>query len=321
MAEHNVGQGGVSVVPGSTQGIFPQWLGFYYATVASNADPLGLGRCQLNIPQVLGMAVSTWAWALTTPFINRGNGGPGHDGRHHGHAGGHATSVGTVVAVTFLGGDLSNPAYLLLTTSVTTVTTPVVPGGGTSGGTTTGGTTTGGTGAGGTAGGGTAGGTTGALTVTTSSLPGAVVNQAYSATLAATGGTGSGYAWSLSVGSLPSWATLNASTGVIAGNSGRDRDRELQCQGYRFRRQRRHPGTVPDGGSHGNRFDQPVLGRERFLDRRLQRRLHRLQPQQHVLGPGLAGRDRDFRADQLKQKARTTPPPTSPSVTATRTWP
>ena len=210
MPESAIGAGGVSVVPGSTQEVFPQWLGMYYATVSSSADPLRMGRCQLRIPQVLGTEVSPWAWALTTKTLA----GPFY--RHCCRVD-QPPAVGTAVAVMFLGGDLSQPAYMLLTTSATTVTTPVVPGGGTSGGTTTGGTTTGGTGAGGTAGGGTAGGTTGALTVTTSSLPGAVVNQAYSATLAATGGTGSGYAWSLSVGSLPSWATLNASTGVIAG--------------------------------------------------------------------------------------------------------
>ena len=67
MPESAIGAGGVSVVPGSTQGVLPQWFGMYYATVANNADPLGLGRCQLNVPQVLGTEISTWAWALTTP--------------------------------------------------------------------------------------------------------------------------------------------------------------------------------------------------------------------------------------------------------------
>ena len=52
--------------------------------------------------------------------------------------------------------------------------------------------------------------------VTTTSLPEAVVGQAYSATLAATGGT-SPYTWSISAGALPGWASLNSSTGEITG--------------------------------------------------------------------------------------------------------
>jgi Putative Ig domain len=55
------------------------------------------------------------------------------------------------------------------------------------------------------------------LTVTTTRLPGATVSSAYSATLAATGGTGAGYTWSVTSGALPSWATLAPSTGVISG--------------------------------------------------------------------------------------------------------
>jgi Putative Ig domain len=63
----------------------------------------------------------------------------------------------------------------------------------------------------------TGGGGSSPLQVTTTSLPGASTGTAYSATLTATGGTGTGYVWSIFSGSLPSWATLNASTGVIAG--------------------------------------------------------------------------------------------------------
>ena len=52
--------------------------------------------------------------------------------------------------------------------------------------------------------------------ITTTSLPAGITGQPYSATLAATGGTGP-YTWSISTGSLPSGLTLNSSTGVISG--------------------------------------------------------------------------------------------------------
>jgi hypothetical protein len=55
-----------------------------------------------------------------------------------------------------------------------------------------------------------------ALAVTTSSLPIAQVGVAYSATLAASGGT-TPYIWTLSGGALPAGLSLNASTGVISG--------------------------------------------------------------------------------------------------------
>ena len=54
------------------------------------------------------------------------------------------------------------------------------------------------------------------LNITTTSLPNAKRNKAYSRTLQATGGV-SPYAWSLASGSLPPGLTLNASTGVISG--------------------------------------------------------------------------------------------------------
>ena len=57
------------------------------------------------------------------------------------------------------------------------------------------------------------------LSVTTTSLPGGTVGVAYSATLAATGGTPT-YTWALTGGTLPSWATLNSSTGAITGTPG-----------------------------------------------------------------------------------------------------
>ena len=188
MAESNVGQGGVSVVPGSTQGVFPQWYGMYYATVSSNADPLGLGRCQLRIPQVLGTEVSPWAWALTTLSSTAASAATSTT----------PPAIGTVVAVMFLGGDLSNPAYLLITTSATTVTTSPATGGSTSTGST----------------GSTTGGATPAIT--TSSLPNATTSAAYSQAVSVSGGI-SPYTFAVTSGSLPSWATLNASTGVISG--------------------------------------------------------------------------------------------------------
>ncbi|MBL8211826.1 MAG: putative Ig domain-containing protein [Bryobacterales bacterium] len=55
-----------------------------------------------------------------------------------------------------------------------------------------------------------------ALQVTTSSLPAASVGNAYSQTLTASGGSGTGYSWSIVAGSLPAGLTLNAS-GAITG--------------------------------------------------------------------------------------------------------
>ncbi len=52
---------------------------------------------------------------------------------------------------------------------------------------------------------------------TTSPLPLAPLNTPYSVTLAATGGTGS-YTWSVATGStLPSWLSLDSTTGVLSG--------------------------------------------------------------------------------------------------------
>jgi hypothetical protein len=53
-------------------------------------------------------------------------------------------------------------------------------------------------------------------TVTTTSLPAASEYTAYTATLQATGGAGT-LTWKVSSGSLPAWATLNGSAGVISG--------------------------------------------------------------------------------------------------------
>jgi arabinan endo-1,5-alpha-L-arabinosidase len=54
------------------------------------------------------------------------------------------------------------------------------------------------------------------LAITTSSLAGGVVTVSYSTTLTATGGTGTGYAWTSSGGTLPAGLTL-ASSGLLSG--------------------------------------------------------------------------------------------------------
>lgn len=54
------------------------------------------------------------------------------------------------------------------------------------------------------------------LAIITGSLPSGTVNQTYSATVTATGGTAP-YSWSITAGSLPTGLTLNSSTGVISG--------------------------------------------------------------------------------------------------------
>jgi len=54
------------------------------------------------------------------------------------------------------------------------------------------------------------------LAISTTSLPNGQINVAYSATLAATGGT-TPYMWSLTSGTLPTGLSLNTSTGAISG--------------------------------------------------------------------------------------------------------
>jgi hypothetical protein len=56
----------------------------------------------------------------------------------------------------------------------------------------------------------------GNLTLNPSTLPAATANSAYSTTVGATGGSGS-YTFSITAGSLPSWLTLNANTGLLSG--------------------------------------------------------------------------------------------------------
>jgi len=69
----------------------PTYPGFYRATVTDNADPKGLGRVRLRIPQILGDGATGWAYPM-------------------GEAA--APSVGTQVWATFEGGDISFPVYL-----------------------------------------------------------------------------------------------------------------------------------------------------------------------------------------------------------------
>ena len=58
----------------------------------------------------------------------------------------------------------------------------------------------------------------GPLSVTTTGLPGSILNAPYSATLAANGGTRP-YTWAIASGSLPPGLTLNTSTGAVTGTS------------------------------------------------------------------------------------------------------
>ncbi|HEV3074250.1 MAG TPA: putative Ig domain-containing protein [Thermoanaerobaculia bacterium] len=55
------------------------------------------------------------------------------------------------------------------------------------------------------------------LTIVTTTLPDAAPNRPYSTELVASGGTGTGYLWSVQAGSLPFGLSLNAQTGVISG--------------------------------------------------------------------------------------------------------
>lgn len=60
-------------------------------------------------------------------------------------------------------------------------------------------------------------GNTSSLTVTTAALPNGAIGSNYSASLAASGGSGTGYTWSVVGGLLPSGLTLGAGTGLLSG--------------------------------------------------------------------------------------------------------
>ena len=92
MAE--LGAGGISTFPGATPGApYPQYFGIYFGVVNNTADPLNKHRCLLQVPQLFGTAVTTWATCLT-PLTN-------------------APAVGTVVTAMFIGGDVDYPVYLV----------------------------------------------------------------------------------------------------------------------------------------------------------------------------------------------------------------
>src|SRR5580704_362761 len=71
----------------------PQFLGIYNGIVVNTNDPTGAGRVQLQIPQILGNAISNWAVSM--------------------QAGLAPPAVGTQVFVQFLGGVINNPYYFL----------------------------------------------------------------------------------------------------------------------------------------------------------------------------------------------------------------
>ena len=79
------------------------------------------------------------------------------------------------------------------------------------------------------------------LVVTTTSLPNAAPTVAYTQTLMATGGDGS-YTWSLTVGSLPTGLSLNASTGLILRHADGGKQ-HVHCTERERRRSDRHTGT------------------------------------------------------------------------------
>lgn len=82
---------GAAYLSTAGEGSVPTWPGVYAGTVVNNHDPLGVGRLQLNVPQVLGNAVSAWAVPAGSYFTIPTNGTP--------------------VSVTFLGGDPAQPLW------------------------------------------------------------------------------------------------------------------------------------------------------------------------------------------------------------------
>jgi len=70
------------------------WSGVYSAVVYNNTDPLGLGRVQLQIPQIMGMAISAWAEpvGMDTNAV--------------------VPAVGSYVLAMFIGGSIHKPVYM-----------------------------------------------------------------------------------------------------------------------------------------------------------------------------------------------------------------
>jgi hypothetical protein len=81
--------------------------GIYEASVVNNNDPLGLGRVQMYVPQVLGLAVSNWAVPLG--FSTQDN----------------APAVNTIVHAYFTGGDVNHPVYAFTTNVETAINTGI----------------------------------------------------------------------------------------------------------------------------------------------------------------------------------------------------
>jgi hypothetical protein len=79
------------LISGANTPVDPQWLGIYNAIVVNANDPLNQGRVQLQVPQVLGNAISNWATSMQT-----GTSPP---------------AIGTQVFVQFLGGNPNNPYF------------------------------------------------------------------------------------------------------------------------------------------------------------------------------------------------------------------
>jgi hypothetical protein len=82
---------GPNYLPTAGEGPVTTWNGLYAATVVSNNDPLGVGRLQLQIPQVFAGNTSGWAVPFGTYFSVPG--------------------VGTTVSAMFIGGDPSQPVW------------------------------------------------------------------------------------------------------------------------------------------------------------------------------------------------------------------
>lgn len=82
---------GTTYLPAAGEGNVPLWNGTYAAVVVNNADPLGVGRLQLNVPMVLGNSVSSWAVPSGSYYQIPG--------------------IGSTVSCIFLGGDPAQPAW------------------------------------------------------------------------------------------------------------------------------------------------------------------------------------------------------------------
>jgi hypothetical protein len=72
-----------------------RFYGVYRGIVQNNSDPLDKGRLKLQVPQVLGEAVTGWAWGMNQPGVSR-----------------QLPVVNEGVFVMFEGGDPSFPIWL-----------------------------------------------------------------------------------------------------------------------------------------------------------------------------------------------------------------